>query len=208
MVAQWLNEFLWLFLMHFSNFKYIATNMPEVISPAITSVCMLFPLYMLKRSIYYYIDGVMDADQDWIDSFEDFKGLKLIPAKETKKTPDVFLCNAHICLDDQTGSPAVIPEKKRFEAILVEGATGTGKTATIVEPMCAMDLERKYFFREVSKKLAYNALNSGLAFLKVPYSNEYLNKNFTLSYLEPNKSKLNEYKKSLIYEIVTGKRCN
>ena len=26
------------------------------------------------------------------------------------------MCNATICIDDQTGKPAVIPEKKRYEA--------------------------------------------------------------------------------------------
>ncbi len=194
MVAQWVNEISWMVLMNFSNFKYIAINLPEIIAPAITSLTLLYPLLSLKQGIYYYIEDVMDCDQDWIDSFEDFKGFKLVPAKSTIKTPDVFLCNAQICIDDQTGKPAVIPEKKRFEAVLVEGATGTGKTATIVEPMCAMDLERKYFFREVSKKLGYNALHAGLATLRVPYSNEYLNKTFTLSYLKPRESRLNEYK--------------
>ncbi|MBQ8299433.1 MAG: TraM recognition domain-containing protein [Clostridia bacterium] len=194
MVAQWVNEISWMVLMNFSNFKYIAINLPEIITPAITSLTLLYPLLSLKQGIYYYIEDVMDCDQDWIDSFEDFKGFKLVPAKSTIKTPDVFLCNAQICIDDQTGKPAVIPEKKRFEAVLVEGATGTGKTATIVEPMCAMDLERKYFFREVSKKLGYNALHAGLATLRVPYSNEYLNRTFTLSYLKPNESRLSEYK--------------
>lgn len=194
MVAQWINQGLWWILMSFSNFKYIAINMPELIIPAISSVTLLFPLLSLKQGIFYYIEDVMDSDQDWIDSFEDFKGFKLVSAKSTIKTPDVFLCNAQICIDDQTGKPAVIPEKKRYEAVLVQGATGTGKTATIVEPMCAMDLERKYFFREVSKKLGYNALHAGLAKLKVPYSNDYLNKTFTLSYLEPNSGRIDEYK--------------
>lgn len=194
MVAQWVNEASWKILMDFSNFRYIAINMPELITPAITSLSMLFPLFLLKWSLDYYINDVIDADQDWIDSFEDFKGYKLVSAKSNIKTPDTYLCNAHICIDDKTGKPALIPENKRFEAILVEGATGTGKTATIVEPMCAMDLERKYFFREVSKKLGYNVLSAGLATLNVPYSNEYLNNTFTLSYLKPNGKKLDTYK--------------
>ena len=194
MVAQWVNEASWALLMEFANFKYIAINLPELITPAITSLTLLFPLYLSKVSIFYYINDVMDADQDWIDSFEDYKGFKLVASKNNVKTPDTYMCNAQICLDDQTGKPAVIPEKKRYEAVLVEGATGTGKTATVVEPMCAMDLERKYFFREVSKKLGYNALSAGLATLNVPYSNEYLNQTFTLSYLKPTSKKLSAYK--------------
>ena len=193
MVAQWINEVSWFALMHLSNFKYIAINMPEIIIPALKSVTLVYPLLSLKQGIFYHIEEVMDCDQDWIDSFEDFKGFKLVPSKSLIKTPDVFMCNAHICIDDQTGKPAIIPEKKRYEAVLVEGATGTGKTATIVEPMCAMDLERKYFFREVSKKLGYNALHAGLATLRVPYSNEYLNSTFTLSYLQPKESRIDDY---------------
>lgn len=194
MAAQWVNEILWIVLMHFPSFKYIASNLPEVAVSAIRALSLLLPFLSIRGAIDYYINDVMDADQDWIDSFEDFKGFKLQTAKSMKKTPATFLCNANICLDDQTGKPAVIPEKKRFEATLVQGATGTGKTSMIVEPMCAMDLERKYFFREVSKKLGFNALQAGMATLEVPYSNEFLNRNFTLSYLKPRDGRINEYK--------------
>ncbi len=195
MAAQWVNEFLWIALMHFGNFKGIATIFPETVSSAIRAASLLLPFLSIRGTIDYYVNDVMDADQDWIDSFEDFKGFKLQTAKSMKKIPSTFMCDAHICLDDQTGKPAVIPEKKRFEATFVQGATGTGKTSMIVEPMCAMDLERKYFFREVSKKLGFNALQAGLATLEVPYSNEFLNANFTLSYLKPRDGRVSEYKK-------------
>lgn len=194
MVAQWVNEICWGFLMSFSNFKYIAINLPEIVVPAVSSLTLIYIPFAIKKAIYYYIDDVVDASTDWVESFEDFKGFKLVSAKASKKTPDVYMCNAHICIDDKTAKPAVIPESKRFEAVLVEGATGTGKTATIVEPMCAMDLERKFFFREVSKKLAYNALHAGIATLRVPYSNDYLNTTFTLSYIMPKESRFDEYK--------------
>lgn len=195
MAAQWVNEFLWIALMHFGNFKGIATIFPETVKSAIRAASLLLPFLSIRGTIDYYVNDVMDADQDWIDSFEDFKGFKLQTAKSMKKIPSTFMCDAHICLDDQTGKPAVIPEKKRFEATFVQGATGTGKTSMIVEPMCAMDLERKYFFREVSKKLGFNALQAGLATLEVPYSNEFLNANFTLSYLKPRDGRVSEYKK-------------
>ena len=43
MVAQWVNQIAWFLLMSCSNFKYIATNLPEVIAPAITSITILYP---------------------------------------------------------------------------------------------------------------------------------------------------------------------
>lgn len=194
MAAQWVNMILWMVLMQVASFKFIATNLPEVAISAIRALSLLLPLLSIRGAVEYYINDVMDADQDWIDSFEDFKGFKLQTAKSMKKLPSTFMCNATICMDDQTGKPAIIPEKKRFEATFVQGATGTGKTSMIVEPMCAMDLERKYFFREVSKKLGFNALQAGIATLEVPYSNEYLNANFTLSYLKPRAGRVNDYK--------------
>lgn len=196
MASQWINEALWFGCMHFSNFKYIAENLPELIPPAFGSFSLLFPTLTLRSVVEYYIGNIIDGDPDWIDSFEDCKGVKLESSKSKKASsiPSAFKCDAKFCIDDQTGKPAVIPEKVRFEATFVEGATGTGKTATIVEPMCAGDIEKKYFFRELSKKLGYNALQAGMATLEVPYSNEYLNKNFTLSFLTPKESRKKEYK--------------
>ena len=112
MIAQWVNQISWILLMCCSNFKFIAVNMPELIHPAITSLTLLFPLFLLRVSASYYINDYMDADQDWIDSFEDYKGFKLVADKNTKKIPSVYMCNAQICIDDKPGQPAIIPEKK------------------------------------------------------------------------------------------------
>ncbi len=194
MVAQWSNEIIWFLLMKASNFKYIIQHLPETIVPAVGGLSILLPFLSFRKMWNYYIGNVVDGDTDWIESFEDFKGIKLVAASNKKELPDCYLCEAPICLDEKTGKITMIPEKLRFEATLVEGATGTGKTATIVEPMCANDIERKFFFRELSKKLAYNALQAGLADLNVPYSNDYLNKHFTLSFLTPKDSRFSDYK--------------
>ena len=196
MAAQWINELLWFICMHFRNFKIVATELPELIGPAFSSLSLLFPAFSIRGVVDYYIGNILDGDIDWIESFEDYKGIKLESSKSKKASsiPSAFKCDAKICIDDKTGKPAVIPEKVRFEATFVEGATGTGKTATIVEPMCAGDIEKKYFFRELSKKLGYNALQAGMATLEVPYSNDYLNRNFNLSFLVPKDSRKKEYK--------------
>lgn len=196
MTSQWINEALWYVCAHLGNFKYIATNLPNLIPPAFGSLALIIPAFSIRSFVDYFVGNAVDGDIDWIESFEEYKGLKLQSSKAKKEStiPSAFMCDAKICIDDKTGSPAVIPEKVRFEATFVEGATGTGKTATIVEPMCAGDIEKKYFFRELSKKLGYNALQSGMASLEVPYSNEYLNRNFNLSYLKPKDSRRKEYK--------------
>lgn len=60
-----------------------------------------------------------------------------------------------------------------------------GKTTMVMEPLIAQDLEKKYFFTEVSKEMGFTALKTGLATINCPYDNEYLNKHFTLNMLTP-----------------------
>ena len=194
MIAQWTNEIMWYVLMVTSNFGIIAHYMPEMIAPAVGGISVLPAFFTFKVMWNYYIGNVVDGDQDWIESFEDFKGFKLEAAAAKKELPRAYFCDAPICIDEKTGKMSSIPEKVRFEATLVEGATGTGKTATIVEPMCASDIEHKYFFRELSKKMAYHALATGMAEINVPYDNDYLNSNFNLSYLTPRSGRETEYK--------------
>ena len=60
--------------------------------------------------------------------------------------------------------------------MFVCGGSGSGKTSLVYEPLIARDLERKYFFREVSKEMGFTALKTGIATLNGPYDNDYLNK--------------------------------
>jgi hypothetical protein len=55
----------------------------------------------------------------------------------------------------------------------------------IFEPMIARDLEKKYFFKETAKEMGYTALRTGIATLTSPYSNDYLNENFSLNMITP-----------------------
>jgi type IV secretory pathway TraG/TraD family ATPase VirD4 len=195
MIAQWTNEIIWYTLMKCNNFKFICMNFPEIVAPAVGGLSIVIPFFTFKPMFRYFVGyAAADNDLDWIESFEDFKGFKLEAAYTTKELPRAYFCDAPICVDDKIGKTRFIPEKTRFEATVVEGATGTGKTATVVEPMCANDIERKFFFREISKKMAYHALTSGMAKINVPYSNDYLNHNFALSFITPRDERLNEYK--------------
>ena len=63
----------------------------------------------------------------------------------------------------------------------------------VYEPMIARDIDKKFFFKELSKEMAFTALKTGIATLKYPYNNDYINKNFNLNMLKPNPSKLQLY---------------
>ena len=84
---------------------------------------------------------------------------------------------------------------------MVCGGSGSGKTSLVYEPLIAKDIERKYFYRETSKELAYTALKTKIAVINKPYDNDYLNKNFSLNMISPVEGKedlLNTYLKKMI----------
>ena len=67
--------------------------------------------------------------------------------------------------------------------------------------MIARDMDRKYFFKEISKEMGYTALRTGIATLNSPYDNNFLNENFSLDMLTPNPDKTdlyNAYMKKMI----------
>jgi len=87
-----------------------------------------------------------------------------------------------------------MPETSRYQSMFVCGASGTGKTSLVFEPLIARDLERKFFFREVSKEMGFTALKTGIATLNKPYDNDYLNTNFNLNMLIPTSGNEDVYK--------------
>lgn len=107
----------------------------------------LIPFIGLFKGIDYFLYILRDEDE--FKGIAGFCGLTFIK-KETGTGP--YTCSVEICKNKETGLPVIVPEKKRYEATLVQGATGTGKTATVLLPMSAYDLEKKFFFRECGKR--------------------------------------------------------
>ena len=60
-----------------------------------------------------------------------------------------------------------------FNLLLVCGGSGSGKTSMVFEPFIARDLERKFFYSEVSKEMGFTALKTKIAVLNKPYSNDF-----------------------------------
>ena len=125
--------------------------------------------------------GVND-NADQVKSIWDYGGISLAP-KSNATGP--YTCEVYLCYNGDTGKSITIPEESRFQSLFVCGGSGSGKTSLIYEPLFARDLEKKYFFKEVSKELGYTALKTGIAILKAPYDNSYLNKYFNLNMLQP-----------------------
>ncbi len=180
MACTWINQIFWWAIQKLPNYDVVMATFPELFAPAIKTITFAFPFIGILRAIDYIL--FIYRDEDMTKSIAGFCGLN---TKSNARDTGVYSCSTVICKNKGSSVPVVVPEKKRFEATLVQGATGTGKTATVLLPMSALDLEKKFFFRELSKKIGYSMLKKGIAYVVGPYNNEYMNKHFKLNFLRP-----------------------
>lgn len=203
MATQWVNQLMWLFLLSVPNYVDIVTNFGYLIKPAFTSIAVYIPLTTFF-GVFKFIYTTVRDNRDILDSIVDYKGISLAPPPS-----DIgpYSCEMPLCKDRITGKAVVVSENRRFEAMLVMGPSGSGKTALVFEPMIARDIEKKYFYKEVSKEMGYAALKTGIAVLKAPYNNDYINENFTLNMLSPVEGKQDVYK-TYMKKLITDSNGN
>lgn len=198
MIAQFLNQLGWILFFSVPHYLDIATEFPELIKPAFTSIAIYIPIttfYPLFKWLYRDVNDTKDIT----DSIMDYGGIDL---SDQKTGTGPYTCEIVICKDDDTGKEVKILENTRFQSTIVVGVSGTGKTTMVFEPMIARDIEKKYFFKEIAKEMAYTALKTGIATLNCPYDNQYINQHFHLNMITPNPYKQTLYKaymKKMIY---------
>lgn len=197
MFVQWMNLTGWMLFLSVPAFSDIVTNFYSLIRPAFSAVALYIPLTTFYGVIKWLITGVNDS-KDMSDSIEDYGGISLA---DKSASWGAFTCELKFGTDDEKGKTVKIAEEKRFYPTLIAGVSGSGKTSMLFEPMIAQDIDKKYFFKEISKEMGFTALKTGLATLLCPYTNEYINENFNLNMLAPIENKIgtyNTYMKKLI----------
>lgn len=203
-VVQGINSLAWAFILSAPNYAEIVMEYSNLFRPAFTALSLYIPLVSFYK-VFKWLTFTINDTKDLKDSIFDYGGISLAgKPKDTGK----YSCEVMLCVDTESGEDVVIPETKRLESFLVVGVSGSGKTTMIYEPMMARDLDRKYFFREISKEMGFTALRTGIATLNCPYDNSYLNENFTLDMLTPNPDKIdlyNAYMKKMILSSSGGK---
>jgi len=190
MFTQFLNRGLWILFLSVPNYVEIATEFSELIRPAFSALALYLPLITVLPFIKWIVLKVNDTT-DMVRSLWDYGGIKL---EDPKKNHGPYTCDMFLFTDWENGKTITFGEQKRFQSLLVCGGSGSGKTSLIFEPFIARDLEKKFFFSEVSKELGYTALKTGIATLNCPYDNDYLNAHFSLDMLTPTPGKEALYK--------------
>lgn len=199
-VVQWMNQAVWLGLLSLPNYPELATEFYYLFRPAFTAIGVYIPLVTFYKVFKWLLFTVHDT-KDIRDSIFDYPGIRLTSDKEAH---GVYTCEVKVCTDSESGADICIPESKRYESFLIVGVSGSGKTTMVYEPMLARDIERKSFFKEVSKEMGFTALKTGLAMLNCPYDNEYINEHFNLDMLIPNSEKLDTYKNYMKKMIISS----
>ena len=200
MFTQWLNHAAWLFLISLPGYTELVSNFSELIRPAFTALAIYLPLTTFYGVIKWIRLGVADS-KDQTRSIWDYKGISL---SDKNKGHGPFTCDMYMCNDFENGKKMVFHENRRYQSLFVCGGSGTGKTALILEPMMAKDLEKKAFYRANAKEMGYTALKTGIATLNKPYSNDYLNENFSLNMISPAFGKEAVYKAYLSKMILSA----
>ena len=190
MFAQFTNMGAWLLFISVPNYAEIATEFTDLIRPAFSALAAYIPLVTVMPFIKWIVLGVNDTTE-MVRSLWDYKGIKL---SDNSKKHGPYSCDMFLFTDWESGKTITFGEEKRFQSLLVCGGSGSGKTSLVFEPFIARDLEKKFFFTEVSKELGYTALKTGIATLNCPYGNEYLNAHFNLNMLTPVSGKESLYK--------------
>ncbi len=190
MISQWLNAALWMFLLSVPNYVEIVTHYTSLIKPAFQAIAVYIPLTTFF-SIFWWCYAKVADTRLIKESIWDYTGIDL--SKKTTKAGAYSFENV-ISSDKETGKTVKVYDSRRSDPMLICGPSGMGKTALLLEPMLARDLEKKYFFKEAAKEVGFTALKTGLANLTCPYTNEYINENFSLNMLEPIEGKEKLYK--------------
>lgn len=158
------------------NIEYIPL---ELLEGNIRVLSFIVPLSLILPIFIKTLSSLKDNEsRDKIRDFElDIFTPTLHPSDDT--TIDIKLCE-----DFNTGKPCVLPEKVAFEHVWVQGATGSGKSATYVIPVIEQLLYKKSYLNYKVKSIVYDALKDNIARIKVPVTNKWFNENFDLDLIE------------------------
>lgn len=115
--------------------------------------------------------------------------------------------NIKLCEDIETGKDVKLCEAISVRHTLIDGSSGSGKTALNLRPQLAQIFYKKSFYREKLKELTFKALEEGLCYINKPITNKFLNENFSMKFVTVEESKKKEFLE-LFKDYIVGVRKN
>lgn len=142
-------------------------------------------------------------DDETKKAIRDFEVELLLPTvyKNDDTTIDLELCKDYI-----TGEECILPEKKSFEHLFLQGGTGSGKTSTVIKRLLKQIFYKKQYLQENEKQLVYDCLEKGLLVLNGPYTSEYINNNFSMEMVEVVDGKEKEFQEVFKKYIIGARK--
>ena len=171
--------------------KNIDVIPPDMLIGNVRVVTTLVPLAIILPVLYISLITLKDKrSKEKIRSFE-FESLLPTVHKSDETTIDI-----EIGKDYKTGMPLVVPEKILYSHTWVQGSSGSGKTSNLLLPLEEQLLRQKSYLNYNLKKIAMKCLEDGIAYINKPITNEWLNENFSMQYIEPRSGREEEFYKA------------
>lgn len=195
-IVQFTNEFLWNVFFSAPNYQKIIVEDYDIIKRAFVALALYIPIKASYDIFNYYIENI-SSDENLQNSLTNASGFSL---DGNKSFDGAYSLDQEVGKDLTTGLEVVIDQDDRFQNLLIVGDNIESKTDDIMEAMIIRDIKKKRFLKEVSKNLSFNLLKTNRAKLKMPYRNEFLNKNFSVDMIYPtpsNEAVFESYTKNL-----------
>lgn len=172
-----------------SGIKNIEAIPYEMLEGNIRMTTFLFPLTLILP--IFFLTFKVVVDKNYRKQLIEYEVELLLP--NVHKMDDTTI-DIKICENIETGEECIVPEKKLYEHIWLQGGTGSGKTSTGIKPILEQLFNKKNHLINCQKKLAFEALEEGIAHLTAPVTDLWFNSNFTMDLIKPLEGKEKEFK--------------
>lgn len=192
-IVQILNSSFIKFILGIKNIEVIPYDM---LKGNIRIMTFFIPIFITTPALIILIKSLMK--QDVRKKLAEYEVEELLPTvfPSDESTVDIKLCE-----NIMNSEPCILPEKKTFEHIWLQGGSGSGKTATALKPFIDQIYYKKRYLQEKEKEIVFKALEDGIVYITIPVTKKWFNENFSMKYIKPKDGKQDEFVKRL------GKYC-
>lgn len=181
-------------LFHIENINVIPI---ELITGNIRIITFLVPLSIIIPISFLTLSVLGNSDNK-----KKIKELEIDMLLPTVHKSNDTTIDLKICDDLDTGLPCIVPEKVAYEHFWVQGGSGSGKTATFLQPLEEQLFKKKAYLNYKLKESVYYCLQNDIAKINKPVTNKWFNENFDIDLVEPIEGMGKDFIKAIENEIL------